>query len=122
ALAGNRADDADVRAADRVGNRLGQGRDAFRLDPRAELDLVPGDRRTAAEAGDLGVQLEFGENMLYRPDDLVVGLGPGLADRAGRQQVRRWQGVRAFGCRQRQLLGPGRAGRRLRLGLARFRR
>ncbi len=68
---------------------LRQRGDPLDLDRRAELDLVPGDRRAAGEAGDLRVDLELLEHL-------------GRA----RRRPRRWPLVRAFGA------VPGRSSRR----------
>ena len=51
----------------------------FTLTARAELDLVPGDRRPAAEPGRLRVHhVELLEHLRQRGDHDVVGLGAGL--------------------------------------------
>ena len=60
-LAGDRRQDPDVGAGHRVRDVLAQRGDLLDLDRRAELDLVAGDRRPAAVAGDLGVDLELVE-------------------------------------------------------------
>ena len=74
-LARDRAEDPDVGALDRVGDVAGQVGDPLDLDARAELDLVAGDGRAAAEAGDRAVDVELGEHLLQRGDHLVVGPG-----------------------------------------------
>jgi hypothetical protein len=64
------------------------------LDPGTELDLVTGDRRTAAEARDLGVDLELVEHLGEGLDDPVVG-GAALLVRAARlEEGAVGQGVR----------------------------
>ena len=89
----------------RVGNVLRQGRHAFDLDRRSQLDLVPRDGGTAGVAGDLGVDLELIQDFGQRLDYLVRG------GRAGPVRAALTQGVaggKRVGdvARERQLLDP----------------
>ena len=62
--------DPHVRAGHRVGDVLAQRGDALDLDAGAELDLVAGHRRAAAEARDLRVDVELLEHVGQRLDDV----------------------------------------------------
>ena len=59
----------------------------------AQLDLVPGHGRAAAEAGDLRVDVELVEDAGERLDDAVVRRAARLGRRAGGQEVGRRQRV-----------------------------
>ena len=107
-LAGDRRQDADVGALHRVGDVARELDDPLDLDRRAELDLVAGDGRAAAEAGDRRVDLEVLEHLGERGDDLVVGGAALLRRRAGGQQVGRRQQVAALLGGELQLLGLAR--------------
>ncbi len=86
--------------------------DALHLDRRAELDLVPGHRRSPAEPGDLRVHLELLEHLGQRGDHDVVGVRPLLGRRARPQQGGGRKGVAAErGAGQHQLLGAPRRAR-----------
>ena len=108
ALARDGAEDADLGALHRVGDVAGQVGDPLDLDARAERHLVAGDRRAAVEAGDRAVDVELGEHLLQRGDDLVVGLGV-LQVRAALGQRR--PGSAACTCRRRRPARAGSAGR-----------
>jgi hypothetical protein len=116
-LAGDRAEDAHVGRGDGIRDVLGEGGDPLDLDAGAELDLVAGDRRATAEAGDLGVDLELVEHRRQRLDDGVVGcaaclvraagleervVGQGVGDVAGEGELLHPLGQR---CRRRRLEG-----------------
>ena len=57
------------------------------------MDLIAGDLGAARVAGDSGVHVELGEDVLQRLDDGVVGGGPGGVTRAGAEQRVLGQGV-----------------------------
>ena len=98
ALARNGGQQTDLVGGHRIGDVLLQPRDTGDVDPPAPVDLVAGDLRTACVAGDRGVHVELGEDVLQRLDDGVVGGGAGGVPRAGAEQRVLGQGVdRAVG-------------------------
>ena len=92
-LAGDRREDAHVGAGHGVGDVLRQRSDLLDLRTGAEFHLVAGDRRSAGESGDLGVDLELLEHVAQGFDDTVVGLRPFLRGWSGLEVVRGGQGV-----------------------------
>jgi hypothetical protein len=81
----------------------------------AELHLVPGHRRAARVAGDLGVDVELLEHLGQPTDHVVGGLGPRLVHRAGLEHLVGRQRVGDV-AGQRELLHARRE-RRVRRGL-----
>ncbi len=112
-LSGDRAEDADVSRGNGIRDVSGERGDAFDLDARTKLNLVPGHRRAAAETGDLRVDVELVEHLGQRVDHGVVGGAALLVRASGREQHVVGQRVGDV-AGKRKLLDPTRyqAGRR----------
>ena len=95
-FAGDRGEQAHVVGGHGVGEVGLQVGDLGDLHTRPQLHLVAGHCRSAGEAGDLGVDLEFLEDVGDRLDHAVVGLGACLRRVAREQQFRRRQVVVAL--------------------------
>ena len=93
ALSRNGGEQTDLVGGHRVGDVLLQPRDARDVDPPTPVDLVAGDLRTARVAGDRGVHVELGEDILQSLDDGVVGGGAGGVSRPWTEQRVLGQGV-----------------------------
>ncbi len=87
-LARDRREQADVVGGRGVGDVALERGDLLDLHARSQLDLVPGDRRSARVAGDRGIDLELFEDTGHPVDHLVVGAGAGLRRVAFEQQMR----------------------------------
>ena len=98
ALTRNGGEQTDLVGGHRVGDVLLQPRDPGDVDPPAPVDLVAGDLGAARVAGDRGVHVELGEDVLQGLHNGVVGGGAGGVTRPGTEQRVIGQGVgRAVG-------------------------
>ena len=92
-LAGDRTEDANIGARNRVGDVLAQRGDALDLDAWPELDLVARDGRAAHETGDRGVDAELLHDLRQGGDHVVICLRRGLVRRTRLEHVALRQGV-----------------------------
>ena len=86
ALAGDRCEQADLVGGHRVGDVLLQPSDTRDVNAPTTVDFVAGHLGTTRVAGDRGVHIELGEDVLQRLDDGVVGRSAGGVPRTGAKQ------------------------------------